>query len=48
MKLPKKERETELVRTINDWKFTKSNGIYYMYYDSINGEPMIFADPEFE
>jgi hypothetical protein len=44
---PKKLREEKLLETIANWEFTQRAGVFYMYYDSIDNEPLIMLDPEY-
>ena len=41
-------REARLLQVLRDWTFGKSFDVAYMYYDSNEGSPVIFADPLYD
>jgi uncharacterized Zn-finger protein len=48
VKLIKEKREERLLHVLKNWDFLQDNGIFYMYYDTIDEEPSILEDPEYE
>ena len=48
IKITKANKEKSLLKTINDNKFEKPFSTIYMYYDTIDEQPFIFSDPEYD
>lgn len=48
VKLIKEKREKCLLQVLKNWDFLQDNGIFYMYYDTIDEKPSILEDPEYE
>jgi hypothetical protein len=48
-KMPTKERHRQLLELLNKISFENSPAvrIFYMFYDTENGSPLILSDPEY-